>query len=150
MDLFRKEKLHNDQLARSGASRPRLSVHILQPVIVTTATLFLCDFDPAFVDLETGEIDFDKVTLQPASGLVYNYPLHADLQFDVGNFIEALDTQALPAASRSSIRVVQSLDFPDYLARAAVWFDDLWSDRVHIADDDSTPADVVPVTPPSN
>jgi len=50
------------------------------PVIVTTAQLHACDFDPADIDLTTGEIPYEKVKLSKAlHTVVYEYALPRDI-----------------------------------------------------------------------
>ena len=52
------------------------------PVIVTTARLYMCEFDLGDISLSTGEIPFDRVKLAPMPYLIYKYPLPHSLQSD--------------------------------------------------------------------
>lgn len=63
-------------------SRPPMpwAMHFFLPVIVTSARLYTCDFDPAHVDPATGEIPHDKATLKPQPQVLYEYPLPPKLQ----------------------------------------------------------------------
>ncbi len=48
-------------------------------MIVTSANLFTCLFDPNDVDSATGEIDIKKVRLEPCTQVIYTYPLPPQL-----------------------------------------------------------------------
>ncbi len=49
--------------------------HVLLPVIVTTARLFVARFNPSDVDAATGEIATKSVTLDPVESIYFEYPL---------------------------------------------------------------------------
>jgi len=53
---------------------------IYLPMIVTTANLFLCDFNPLDTAIETGEIPLSKASLRPVDRLFYEYPVPTHLQ----------------------------------------------------------------------
>jgi hypothetical protein len=55
------------------------------PVVVTTADLLLCRFDPIHVSLETGQIDWNKVTYDPLDATALEYPLPVHLQLLPGD-----------------------------------------------------------------
>jgi hypothetical protein len=61
---------------------------VFLPVIVTTARLFACDFNPAAVSIDDGEIPWDKVTLTPQKWLYYEYPMSRALQLLPDNAID--------------------------------------------------------------
>lgn len=50
------------------------------PMVVTTANLLVCRFDPARVSLETGEIDWNNVSYDPRDAVALEYPLPTHLQ----------------------------------------------------------------------
>lgn len=50
------------------------------PMVVTTASILLCHFDPRHVSLETGELDWAQVTYESADGVALAYPLPVHLQ----------------------------------------------------------------------
>src|SRR2546426_4900193 len=65
-----------------GASPPmpwRTKLYL--PTILTTARLFLCDFNAQDVDPSSGEIPFDKVKITQSPQLVFESPLPRHLQF---------------------------------------------------------------------
>ena len=51
------------------------------PMIVTTARLHVCTFDPVDVDSATGEIPLGKASISERQALVYEYALPRHLQF---------------------------------------------------------------------
>jgi hypothetical protein len=53
---------------------------IILPIIVTTARLHLCEFDPKDVEARTGEIPWDKATLKEHPYLSFEYPVPRHLQ----------------------------------------------------------------------
>lgn len=83
------------------------------PIIVTTARLFTCEFDPAAVDPETGEISTNGPHLEPQTLLVYEYPLPSQFQWDYP--VVTTRGQALYDEARLHILVVHSTFFPEWL-----------------------------------
>lgn len=57
--------------------------HVVIPVVVTTANLYMAKFERTDVDSSTGCIDNCKVEYLPRDFIVYEYPLRNHLQFDV-------------------------------------------------------------------
>jgi hypothetical protein len=94
---------------------PDYAKQLFIPTIVTTAKLFLCEFDPHDVDSATGEIAFTRAKLTPQPYLIYEYPLPTSLQHDRGTKVAKLSRQELDTASRMDIVVVHSEDFTDVL-----------------------------------
>lgn len=86
------------------------------PAIVTTARLFLCDFDPREIAPATGVIPFDKVSITECSYLVYEYPLPRPLQSAPADETYGYNEGRLDAFTRLHIFVVQSEHFPTFLA----------------------------------
>lgn len=90
--------------------------HIFVPVIVTTANLFTCKFDPLDVDPHTGEIPFANAQLQPRSRLVYQYGIPKQLQNVPSDLAGTLSDGQLARFTRMHIVVVHSSDFANFLA----------------------------------
>ncbi len=61
-------------------SRPVLDRYLYMPMIVTTANLFTIEYNLDDVDISSGEIPLDKVTLKPADMVFYEYPIPPHLQ----------------------------------------------------------------------
>ena len=93
---------------------PWQTQHLL-PVIVTTARLYTCDFDPKDVDDRTGEIDSPKATINECSELVYEYALPKHLQFYPAERITILEADSLEMFVRMHIFIVQSQHFKEFL-----------------------------------
>jgi hypothetical protein len=89
------------------------------PVIVTTANLYIYEFQEADIDLATGEIPFDKPKLTQRPYLFFNYPVPVPLQLPpVVTSIRHEDYwEAFKKVSRMPIFVVQSASFPTFLER---------------------------------
>jgi hypothetical protein len=66
------------------AQRPEMGEgsRFFLPMIVTTAQLFVCEFDPARVDSATGELPYAGAALSEQPVLVYEYPIPTSLQID--------------------------------------------------------------------
>jgi hypothetical protein len=89
------------------------------PAIVTTANLYICEFQEADIDLATGEIPFDKAKLTPCSYLFFNYRVPVALQSPqtITSARHQDYREALNRASHMPILVVQSASFPTFLER---------------------------------
>ena len=99
---------------RPGTKVPWTIRHYF-PVIVTTARLFMCDFDPQQVAPDTGVIPLDKVSMTECSRLVYEYPLPRPLQSTPADETYGYNEGRLDAFTRLHIFVVQSEHFPMFL-----------------------------------
>jgi hypothetical protein len=85
------------------------------PTIVTTARLFVCEFDPKAVDPATGEIVPDKAMVTEREALVFEYPLPRHLQFAPSNVADSYKEGLVDLFTRLHILVVQSQHFPTFL-----------------------------------
>ena len=72
---FDRAKLPNGLLGNLPWAR-----QIFVPAIVTSARLYTCDFDPADVNVASGEIPFEKAAVTEHKYLLYEYPLPRHLQ----------------------------------------------------------------------
>ncbi|MDT5059978.1 MAG: hypothetical protein QOH63_437 [Acidobacteriota bacterium] len=72
----------NNCVRFNPASNTLVDMKLVLPVIVSTAKLFMCEFDPKDISVSTGEIPFDRVKLTQAPYLIYRYPLPRHLQSD--------------------------------------------------------------------
>lgn len=108
--------------ALSNLQTPPYNRQIFLPAIVTTAKLFSCNFDAADVKIETGEIPFDKVTIEERPYLLYEYPLPRFLQHTPKDLASVLSTKAWESFIRMDILVINSSAFSDLLTKLAAVF----------------------------
>jgi len=96
---------------------PYYRKHLLIPIIVTTARLFVCEFDPAEVDVALGTIPFGKVKLRPVDELLYEFPLPRDLPGVPSNLTEAIirGNGGIEIFVRKHVLVVGSSAFKAFL-----------------------------------
>jgi hypothetical protein len=100
-----------EQLARL----PEYGLQVFIPMIVTTAKLFLCEFDPRDANPATGTIDFANAKLTPHPYIIYEFPLLPALQSDRGANFATLTRKQLEKYVRMDIVVVNSEHFADLL-----------------------------------
>jgi len=100
------------------------------PVIITTAQLYTCEFDPTDVQGDTGEISLDKVVLHEQPHMVYEYPLPHHLQHYPFGLQGILKDGALDDLARLPILVVNSryvaAVLEGLLCQAPDWFGGLY------------------------
>ena len=77
-----------------------------------------CNFDAADVNIETGEIPFDKVTIEERPYLLYEYPLPRFLQHTPKDLASVLSTKAWESFIRMDILVINSSAFSDLFNKA--------------------------------
>jgi hypothetical protein len=87
------------------------------PTIVTTAKLFLCEFQDADVDLSTGVIALDKPKLVPCPYLIFDYPVPPALQLLPKALHMDYTRDTLKQLARIPIFIVHSEAFPTFLKR---------------------------------
>jgi len=93
-----------------------LDKHVFLPAVVTTANLFVCEFDDKDVDGSTGEIPYDKVRLTPSPYLVYRMSLPPHLQRKPEPSVkEAIIYGSHEVHTRMDILVVNSGEFAKFL-----------------------------------
>jgi hypothetical protein len=78
------------------------------PIVVTTARLFACEFEPNEVDASSGEIDLDKANIIEKSYLIYEYPLPKHLQSQERHWFSTLDELERQELTRLNIVIVNS------------------------------------------
>jgi hypothetical protein len=105
----------NLRISKPDPSISRLSHHLFLPVIVTTANLYLCKFQPSDTSLQTGEIPFQKVTFEPVSQLFYEYSIPPHLQIRPDDWWLADKTKDIDKYIRRHILVINSNNFEDSL-----------------------------------
>ena len=93
---------------------------IFLPVIVTTAKLFHCSFNAADVNVATGEIPYDKVSITEHPYLLYEYPLARFLQHAPKDVASVLAINGWDRFIRLDILVINSSAFSDILSQLAV------------------------------
>lgn len=86
---------------------------VFYPVIVTTAKLFRCEFNPTDIDGAKGEIAYEKARLTPEQFLLYQYPVPRHLQVTTKDLVATLEEDSLDMFTYSQILVVNS----DHLTR---------------------------------
>ena len=77
-------------------------------MIVTSARLWLCHFDPRDVSASTGEIPLSKATLAPCTSLMYEYPVPQHLQLQPADLASAVESGLHELFVRMHILIVQS------------------------------------------
>ncbi len=87
------------------------------PTIVTTAKLFLCEFQDEDVDLATGVIAPDKAKLVPCPYLIFDYPVPPALQLVPSALRMDYTRDTLKQLARMPVFIVQSEAFPTFLER---------------------------------
>lgn len=93
----------------------KYQTQIIMPVIVTTAHLLMCDFDPRDIDPRTGEIPLDRARMQSCPYMVYDYPLPRALQARPQPLGPVIEADGLELFARLHIIVVQSASFAQFL-----------------------------------
>jgi hypothetical protein len=78
------------------------------PVIVTTARLFICNFDPADIVIARGELPLDKAQINQYPYLLYRYALPRSLQLAPSDLANTLLNDGLDIFRRMDILVVNS------------------------------------------
>ncbi len=109
--------------ALSNQQNPSLPLpyqrQIFLPAIVTTAKLFCCSFNAADVNVATGEIPYDKVTIEELPYLLYEYPLPRALQHTPRDVASVLTGNSWETFIRLDILVINSDAFSDVLSKLA-------------------------------
>jgi hypothetical protein len=112
--VLNEETVYSETL-KNYAARRQDNVQIMPykrqlflPVIVTTAELFLCHFDPADIDIARGELPLDKAHIYPYPYLLYQYALPRSLQHAPNDLAEALLGNQLGMFSHMDILLVNS------------------------------------------
>ncbi len=109
--------------ALSNQQNPPHPLHykrqLFLPAIVTTAKLFCCSFNAADVNVATGEIPYDKVTIEEFPYLLYEYPLPRALQHAPKDVASVLAGNSWETFIRLDILVINSGAFSDVLSMLA-------------------------------
>ena len=87
---------------------------IFVPVVVTTANLFKCDFEPSQVNPATGEIPYASANLKRCPYLVFFYPLRPHLQ-DMEASVKGTGKTLVLQHERIPIFIVHSEQFTNFL-----------------------------------
>lgn len=95
---------------------PPWSEKLYIPVIVTTARLFIANFDSTSVKLSSGEIDLHDAELEPVQTVVYEYALPKHLQHAPANPLDTLRTGNSELFSRMHIFVVNAEALTGFLS----------------------------------
>jgi hypothetical protein len=96
------------------------------PVIVTSAQLFTCDFNPDAINPVSGEIPFSEAAITKRQQLIYEYPLPRHLQAMPLLPELAKEEGELDLFNRMHIWVVQSGYFPEFLKGMATHADNFF------------------------
>lgn len=107
--IFQEEISHNETIrAKIANAEMPYSHQIFIPIIVTTANLFVCNFDPKDINPKTGEIPYSKATLKKQPYLLYEYPLPAHLHNEPLDKIAFVKMGKPETFTRMDILVVNS------------------------------------------
>ncbi len=125
-EAARQVSIATESILQEEVERGRLSavhsmadLHInttIVPVIVTTASLYLCRFSSQDVEQSSGEIPPSEVDLEPQGYLIYEYPLPRHLQ--QGHVM--IDHDAQESWVRRDIIVVNSGKLHNFLVNHAL------------------------------
>jgi len=113
-------------------NRPPYTQLFIFPTIVTTAKLFVCEFQDADVNLSTGVIALNKPKLVPCPYLIFDYSVPPALQLLPKAINLSYTTDTLKKLARMPIFVVHSNAFPTFLERLSkpvlhgATFEDPW------------------------
>jgi len=133
--LMQQEQSILEEITRqssNGIGWPPYNQLFIFPTIVTTAKLFMCEFEEADVDLSTGVIALDKPKLVPCPYLIFDYSVPPALQLVPKAIRLDYTTDTLKQLARMSIFIVHSEAFPTFLERLSkpvlhgATFDDPW------------------------
>ncbi len=121
---------------------------VFLPVIVTTARLHVCDFDPKDVDPASGELPWDRAALTEVTHLRYEFTLPAALQWPT----ESLGQGDFPDWTEPGIRqwigVVNSAYFERFLLHYAEHMES-WVHMRPFPDQPDAATESVPESEPS-
>lgn len=118
--IFEEELDNNKILCVKTAGVEMPYVHqIFIPVIVTTANLFICKFDPKNINPEFGEIPFTKAHLERQPYVLYEYPLPVHFHSDPLDKAAVLKVKDKDFGKRMDILVVNSSNLPELLSKLA-------------------------------
>lgn len=85
------------------------------PLIVTSAHLFVCEFDAKDVNPLTGEIPYGKPTIEEVSQIVYEYSIPRHLQGSPKDIVAASNANLLDMFTKMHILVEHSGQFQKFL-----------------------------------
>lgn len=113
------EELNNSKILSTKTADVEMPyVHqILIPIIVTTAKLFICKFNPENIDGRTGEIPFSEVILEEQPYLLYEYPLPVHFHSTPLDKVSVLKTGNKDFGTRMDILVVNSSKLSEFLSK---------------------------------
>jgi hypothetical protein len=110
------EVASRQQLLLSHGREPEPSTWII-PVVVTTANMMVCRFDLKDVALETGEIDWKKVSFEPRDAIAYEYPLPVHLQMKPAEPIR-VEQSRVEDLVKKHVLVVKAASLEGFLKQA--------------------------------
>ena len=114
--LLHQERRNQEAVAAGRAYPIPNWLHVFLPLVVTTATLWTCQYPAENVAMVTGEIPFSEVQYQQHPYLFFTYALPPILQFHTGDDRSEYRTDGeWEQLARFSILVVQSAAFPGLL-----------------------------------
>lgn len=98
-----------------GVKRVHYEKQVFLPVILTTARLHTCEFDPKDISPTEGTIPYDKVAITEQPYLIYTYPLPVHLQLDKGHILLLSSGSQMGSLVRMNMFVVNSGRFVHFL-----------------------------------
>lgn len=136
--IFLEEASNNlPDIPIKGAARRRVEKQVFMPVIVTTAQLHLCEFDPTDISPSEGVIPYEKVKITEKPYLIFKYPLPVHLQMDKGHLLFLSSQNKVDFLVRMSIFVVNSNHFDEFLNFLVQRYPDMFWD-MDVAGDQET------------
>lgn len=110
------EEIVNSKALSGNYKMPYIH-QIFIPIIVTTAKLWVCKFNPKDINPKTGEMSFTKASLEEQPYLLYEYPLPVHFHSTPLDKVNVLKTGNRNFGTRMDILVVNSSHFPEFLSR---------------------------------
>lgn len=116
---------HLEFLGRFEDSKNPVLTHLYLPVIVTTANLFICKFDPQNTSMTTGTISHHNVNLERQDYLFYEYPIPTHLQIKTDEYWYTERPEEKDRYVRRHVLIINGKSFDKIL-------DNLYSRAPHI------------------
>jgi hypothetical protein len=134
--IFLEEASNNlPEIPIKGVRRRRVEKQVFLPVIVTTARLRMCDFDPSEISQMEGTIPYDSVKIVDKPYLIFDYALPVHLQLDRGHVLLVSSKKYVTSLVRMNIFIVNSGHFLEFLGMLHSRFSDFFYDMNTLEDD---------------
>ena len=117
--IAREESVFMKKLSSDPNESPPWHAQLFLPIVVTSAKLYVCEFDPASVCAQTGELQFGDVTLREVPKLFFEYPIPKHLQQQPADLREVVKANSIELFVRKQIMIIHSGHFAEALEELA-------------------------------